>query len=145
MFTIKCIFLFLCVSTLSNVLAQSLDTVSLQNPCVSKLKCNECIQTPSCAWCFDPDFGERPRCFQPSLTPNVGKCNEAFTYNPDNEQAFLEHRDLTKASSVSGSGSASASASGSGSAGAGGSASSSGEIVQISPQRVGLKLRISMF
>lgn len=26
----------------------------VQNPCVSKTKCNECIQTPSCAWCFDP-------------------------------------------------------------------------------------------
>jgi len=24
---------------------------SLQNPCVSKQTCSECLQTPTCAWC----------------------------------------------------------------------------------------------
>ena len=24
----------------------------LQNPCVSKQTCSECLQTPSCAWCM---------------------------------------------------------------------------------------------
>jgi Integrin plexin domain len=26
----------------------------VQNPCVSKQTCGECIQTPSCAWCSQP-------------------------------------------------------------------------------------------
>ena len=24
----------------------------LQNPCVSKQTCSECLQTPTCAWCM---------------------------------------------------------------------------------------------
>lgn len=26
----------------------------VQNPCVTKTTCHECIQTPTCAWCFQP-------------------------------------------------------------------------------------------
>lgn len=31
-----------------------------QNPCTSKLTCHDCIQTPSCAWCYAP---VRPKTF----------------------------------------------------------------------------------
>ena len=132
-----------------------------QNPCVSKTTCRDCIQTKSCAWCLEPDFGDRPRCFQPSLASITGSCPEQFTWNPDHEERILIREELTRAGSAAGgqsisgssysaSGSSSSSGSYSGSASFGGSskgsahgsASSSGKIVQIYPQRVGLKLRI---
>ncbi|KAI9588865.1 integrin beta-PS isoform X2 [Glossina fuscipes] len=134
----------------------------IQNPCVNKGNCHECIQTQSCAWCMRPDHGDKPRCFQHSYS-NI--CPEEYIWNPDTEQKFIINRELTRAGQMSSFGggqmsyggsyyansSYSSSASGSysgsygaaGSAGAYGSASSSGEIVQISPQRVGLKLRIN--
>lgn len=133
-----------------------------QNPCVSKTTCRDCIQTKSCAWCLEPDFGDRPRCFQPSLASITGSCPEQFTWNPDHEEQILIREKLTRAGSVvggeqisgmhyseSGSSSSSGSQSSSGSYGsssqgsAQGASSSSGKIVQIYPQRVGLKLRIS--
>lgn len=133
-----------------------------QNPCVNKRNCHECIQTQSCAWCMQPDFGERPRCFQPSYT-TLGACKEEFTWNPDNEQKLIINRELTRAgsrnaggqmvyggsyeanSSHSSSFSSHSSTSYGASSRASASGSSSGEIVQISPQRVNLKLRISKF
>ena len=40
-----------------------------QNPCVSKQSCSECMQTPTCAWCMQPDYlsadgSPLPRCNQ---------------------------------------------------------------------------------
>ena len=40
-----------------------------QNPCVSKQTCSECLQTPTCAWCSEPDYSSAdgsplPRCNQ---------------------------------------------------------------------------------
>ena len=40
-----------------------------QNPCVSKQTCSECMQTPTCAWCKEPDYSSAdgsplPRCNQ---------------------------------------------------------------------------------
>ena len=40
-----------------------------QNPCVSKQTCSECLQTPSCAWCSQPQYSASdgsplPRCNQ---------------------------------------------------------------------------------
>lgn len=149
-----------------------------QNPCSSKTSCHDCIQTKSCAWCSQPDYGDRPRCFSPSLTP-YGGCAEEFTMNPDNVQVTLVNQTLTLAGaaaraeghqSISGGsyeasghresyGSSSytgqsynrerQSSMSSGRKGYSqnveyGSYSSSGRIIQIAPQRVSLKLRISM-
>lgn len=134
-----------------------------QNPCVSKSTCRDCIQTKSCAWCLEPDFGDRPRCFQPSLASITGSCPEQYTWNPDHEEQIVIKEELTRAgksagggvhasgSAYSASSSSSSSSSYSGSTVFGGSsrgsshgsASSSGKIVQVYPQRVGLKLRIS--
>lgn len=135
-----------------------------QNPCVTKKTCRDCIQTKSCAWCLEPEVGDRPRCFQPSLTSITGGCPEQYTWNPDHEEHILIREELTRAGksaaggSVSGahissSGSSSSSSSSSSSAhfgsssrgSASGSRSSSGKITQIYPQRVGLKLRISEY
>lgn len=147
--------------------SQLSDKLNVQNSCVSKTTCRECIQTKNCAWCLQADFGDKPRCFQPSLTPFAGSCLEEYTWNPDNEQHMIWMRELTRAGSSSGSasaagsygesfssssGSSSSSSSshsfgGSSSSGSGGAWGASGQekIVQISPQRVGLKLRISKF
>lgn len=140
--------------------SQTADKILAQNPCVIKTSCRECIQTSGCAWCLQPDFGEKPRCFQPSLmTDSI--CKEEFTWNPDNEQSFILRRNLTRGgaksfaggyqnfSAASGSSSWHKEQSGSQSWESGASGSASGaaaghqEVVQISPQRVGLKLRIN--
>ena len=133
-----------------------------QNPCVSKTSCSGCIQTQNCAWCMQPDFGDRPRCFQPDLklaTP----CPEEFVVNPDNEQIMVRDYALSRGGKalsggtmVSGgsvyeeeSGSSSMKGGSQSSGGfresGGGSSSASGGVVQISPQEVHLKLRISEF
>lgn len=154
----------------------------IQNPCVSKTTCHECIQTKSCAWCKQPEFGDKPRCFQPSLTALTGSCPEEYTWNPDHEQRLVIARELTRAgsASISGGGTRVSGASISESSGhehsessrgsysehtrysghgrSGfegayqhnenveyGQVSESGQIVQIYPQRVNLKLRISKF
>lgn len=110
------------------------------------------------------NFGDRKRCFQPNINTNANlQCDEAYIVNPDNVFSLIEARHLKKASSSRGSGydggyeagyeyseshSSSGSFSSSSSFGSGGSYSGSSgylqhEAVQISPQRVGLKLRIS--
>lgn len=146
------------VPTISGQFSDKLSAA--QNPCVSKVTCSDCIQTKSCAWCLEPDFGDRPRCFQPSLSAITGSCPEQYTWNPDHEERILIHEELTRAGKAAGGGvhvsgseysassSSSSSSSHSSSAHFGsssrGSASSSSKITQIYPQRVGLKLRISM-
>lgn len=129
---------------------------------------------------MQPDFGDKPRCFQPSLTAFNGGCPEEYTWNPDYEFSMFESEQLTRAkgtasigggSIVSGGSISETASSGSsysehneasggsyshyGSSGGGSrysgagssfgssSASSAGKIIQIYPQRVGLKLRIS--
>ncbi|KAJ8948573.1 hypothetical protein NQ318_007577 [Aromia moschata] len=76
-----------------------------KNPCTSKGTCHECIQTPSCAWCFDPEYTENPRCFQPSTTeqPNA-MCDEKFVLNPDNVMSILENLALSEVHGASGGG-----------------------------------------
>ncbi|XP_055910007.1 integrin beta-PS [Eupeodes corollae] len=136
-----------------------------QNQCVNKRTCHECIQTKSCAWCMMPNFTDKPRCFQPSIPP-FDICPEPYTFNPSSERTIILNRSLTKAGSISrggqmvsgGSYEAGSSYSASGSSyqsseygsSARGSSSSSGSfsassdsIVQLSPQRVNLKLRIN--
>jgi integrin beta 1 len=117
------------------------------NPCTGKTDCGSCIQIDVCAWCMQPDFGDRPRCFQPDLKSS-SPCPEEFVFNPDNEQIMMSEAMLSRKSAL-GQGSSSGSMSGHGSASGGssghGSSSGSGSVVQISPQEVKLKLRISEF
>lgn len=150
----------------------------IQNPCVSKTTCRDCIQTKSCAWCLQPDFGDKPRCFNPSLSAFAGGCPEEYTWNPDHEEHLLIREELTRAGSAAAHGGGQSIAGGTYEASSSrehygsssysgssyskqressatssrkgysqntqfGSYSSSGKIVQIYPQRVGLKLRIS--
>ncbi|XP_073833072.1 position-specific antigen beta subunit myospheroid isoform X2 [Musca autumnalis] len=131
-----------------------------QNPCVNKATCHECIQTLDCAWCSEPNHGDKPRCFL-EYTNNF--CDPQYIQNPKTVQEILWMRELSRGGSAAAGGQMSAggsyyanysssgsyseshssSSSSSGSYGAAGSASSAGEIVQISPQRVSLKLRIN--
>ncbi|XP_025415221.1 integrin beta-PS isoform X2 [Sipha flava] len=117
----------------------------IQNPCVLKQTCHECIQTPTCAWCAQPAFDGK-RCFQPNINTNVlSQCEEKFINNPDNVYSIIESRKLQKASkSLSSSRISSSSSSSSSSSAFSGSASTlAHEAVQISPQKVSLKLRIN--
>ncbi|KAJ8936075.1 hypothetical protein NQ314_012510 [Rhamnusium bicolor] len=141
------------------VIAQIPQRFTSQNPCTSKGKCHECIQTPSCAWCYDPEYGDSARCFQPSSSSDANaQCDEKYILNPDNVLSIIQALALSKAESRIGSGGTleqgyegsyynneSWSASGSFSGGAGGSAAGGygggRHIVQVSPQRLNLKLR----
>lgn len=148
------------------VTSQLIDPNVLQNPCISQNTCRECIQTKGCAWCLQPpsdqNSNEQPRCFQPSLSDR-DICPEEFTWNPDNEVRIVIERALSRSSgAVSGGGGGyeegayyeeghSHSSSYEGhyheEHGASGHYGESGHsnIVQISPQRMSLKLRISTF
>lgn len=160
--------------------AQSASYESSPSSCASKLTCHECIQTKSCSWCLQPDYGDKPRCFQPSHDKSINNCDEQYRWDPSNEQRLTVFEELTRgaigqsggggqsmaggsyeASSSKGSyhssgstyesynretqSSASHSSKTSGMHTSYGSHSESGRIVQIYPQRVNLKLRISMF
>lgn len=161
-------------------LAQSASYESTPSSCASKLTCHECIQAKSCSWCMDPDYGDKPRCFQPTHDKSINTCSEEYTWDPDNEQRLEIAEELTRGgmsqatigggqSMAGGSYEASSSKGSHFSAGSTyenynrqtqssathshkesgmhtsyGSHSESGRIVQIYPQRVNLKLRISM-
>lgn len=116
-----------------------------QNPCAVKQTCHECIQTPTCAWCYQPDYGEKKRCFQPNInTDLLLHCAEEYIYNPDNEFKSILQKKLQKASySATSTSSSVSTASSSSSSSSSGQASAHQEAVQISPQHVSLKLRIN--
>lgn len=102
--------------------------------CSNQNTCHECIQSKGCAWCSKPSLdqsvNEGPRCFSSGLISTGGyECESKFLVNPKNEQTVLENKPLTKfgepklrTENTNGQ-----------------------KIVQISPQRIGLKLRLSMF
>lgn len=119
-----CIAILLVVASTSLVQSQFAKKF-VENSCAEQKNCHDCIETKSCAWCLLPDFGDQPRCFQLSLTHLTGGCPENYTYNPDNEALVEKNQDLTQGGSAS--------------------INSGGNIVQIKPQKVQLKLRISMF
>lgn len=148
----KCYFYtaLLLVISVNLVQSQFAETL-IENPCIDKMTCQDCMQTKSCAWCLQPDFGDKSRCFQPNLSPLVDNCPQEYIYNPDNVEMLNETVPLTRGSSATG----------------GSSESSTKEfpwssqnenefpwteqnenknkIVQIYPQSVKLQLRISMF
>lgn len=167
--------LVLLVITIS--FAQSATSESAPSSCASKLTCHECIQTKSCAWCLQPDYGDKPRCFQPTHDKSINNCDEEYRWDPDNEQRLVIFEELTRGGIAQGGGQSMAGGSYEASSNKGshyssgstyesynrqhqtiashshkesgmhtsyGSHSESGRIVQIYPQRVNLKLRISM-
>lgn len=73
----------------SAILISICTAVDLQkiNKCASKTSCSSCIQTSDCAWCSQPDFGDRPICYQPDLRDQT--CDEAFVVNPDSEKKII--------------------------------------------------------
>lgn len=90
---------------------------------------------------FLQDFGDTKRCFQPNVNNNINlQCDEAYVVNPDNVFSLLEARQLKKASRFDSSYESNIYEEESSS-----SSSSYHEAVQISPQHVSLKLRISKF
>ncbi|XP_073971192.1 position-specific antigen beta subunit myospheroid isoform X1 [Rhodnius prolixus] len=117
-----------------------------QDPCVLKQTCHECIQTPTCAWCAQPNFKEdQKRCFQPNAEAII-QCASEFVYNPDNEYTIRESKKLTKISQSISQSEYSQSSYSSHSSSSSSSSSSShnqADIVQIAPQVVNLKLRIN--
>lgn len=69
----------------------------LQRACNIKTTCHECIQTRGCAWCLDPNFGDKPRCILPTYkTPLNEGCSEEYQYKPANEFHALISKTLTR-------------------------------------------------
>lgn len=90
-----------------------------QNTCGGKLSCSECLRIPNCAWCSQKDMDPTKRCFR--FGQSV--CPAAFTFHPQGDTKIVEAQNLT-----------------------GDDPTSKGrteKIVQISPQRISLKLRIN--
>ncbi|KAG4070030.1 hypothetical protein HA402_013690 [Bradysia odoriphaga] len=56
--------------------------------------CGESISQKNCTWCLEPDFGDKPRCFQPDLS-NSDSCPEEYMYSPDNEQTIIVAKQST--------------------------------------------------
>jgi integrin beta 1 len=99
----------------------------VQNPCVSKQTCSECLQTPTCAWCMKEDYTSAdgsplPRCNSEdnysSTSSNRNTCPPAMVVNPMNIHKILANVELSKASEYR-------------------------EAVQVKPQHVSLKLRVN--
>lgn len=121
---IPIIILFACLIKLS------LNQTAPSDSCFTQNTCHECIQAKGCSWCakpsLDPTVSDGNRCFSSSGHPL--ECEAKFLVNPKNEQNVLEEKPLTKI---------------------GGPRLRTGltrdgqEIVQISPQKIGLKLRLS--
>lgn len=91
--------LLLCTwaSLLAVCLGQRAEQLLAQNPCSSKTTCSDCARTPSCAWCFAPEFNG-PRCFNPAMEGGTAGCDEAYIFNPDNQQSIdpIYNRELTR-------------------------------------------------
>lgn len=69
----------------------SFSEIESQNPCVSKANCGACIQTPKCAWCTQPEFGDGPTCFKPDLK-YPSQCPEEFIVDPKNEKILTSNK-----------------------------------------------------
>ncbi|KAF5292608.1 hypothetical protein FQA39_LY13941 [Lamprigera yunnana] len=68
------------------------------NPCTKKTNCQDCIRTPSCAWCYDPspEFDPHPRCYQPAGQQPHKKCSKDFEYFPSNYFHIISQKPLSK-------------------------------------------------
>ena len=98
-----------------------------QNPCVSKQTCSECLTTPTCAWCSQPDYlsvdgSHLPRCNQEEFyllsSSSRVQCSTNHLVNPNNIYHIIQNTELRKSSSYH-------------------------EAVQLKPQHVKLALRVN--
>ncbi|XP_059086131.1 integrin beta-PS-like isoform X2 [Tigriopus californicus] len=99
----------------------------VQNPCVSKQTCSECLQTPTCAWCMKEDYtsldgAPLPRCNQEThfsaQSSSRVQCPIDEVVNPNNVFRVIQNIDLQRASQYH-------------------------EAVQVQPQHVSLKMRVN--
>ena len=97
---------------------QSQNITTHTDMCNTKMSCRDCIQTKNCAWCLQTNYDNRPRCF------NQGKFMCTDVWNPKNEGTITEDLPLTQKKTSK-------------------SSPAPSKIVQISPQRLSLKLRLS--
>ncbi|XP_045785305.1 integrin beta-PS-like [Maniola jurtina] len=157
----RSLLLYVWMSLLAVSLSEVAEQVLAENPCTSKKICSDCMQTPSCAWCFAQDYNG-PRCFNPSIEGGTAGCDESYVFNPDNQQSIdpMYNRELTRAKGQMGTGmessyyeesmsssnsSSSSSSSSNSSSGVKGGAYGAAEgenVLQIRPQRVTLQLRM---
>ncbi|KPI91428.1 Integrin beta-PS [Papilio xuthus] len=146
---------FVWVCLLASCWAQRAEQLLAQNSCSSKTICSDCIRTAFCAWCFAPEFNG-PRCFNPAVEGGTGGCDEAYIFNPDNQRTLdpMFNKELTRARGRIGAGmessfyeesysSSSTSMKGGSGYMAGGGAAFGENLVQIKPQRVNMKLRMT--
>lgn len=112
------LFLFLALLSMFSVIESQSDKTG-KDSCNSKITCSACIQTQKCAWCSQLDIGDKPRCFQYDLQSTM-KCKKDKIEFPINVQKPIEENKLSLSSRK-------------------------GKLVQISPQKIDLKLRISKF
>ncbi|XP_037042431.1 integrin beta-PS-like [Bradysia coprophila] len=84
-----------------------------QNQCIDKRICSDCIAQKDCAWCLEPDFGDKPRCFPNWSTSD--SCPEEYMYSPVNQQTIIVANSTNDVNGFS--------------------------VPQIYPQRINLKLR----
>lgn len=94
----------------------SLTSIKGQDPCSNQHTCNECIQTKGCSWCSDPNLNDVSRC----VSSYLNRCTKTFVENPKNEAKMIMNINLTK-----------------------GKAQNGKKIVQVQPQQMSLKLRVS--
>uniref|UniRef100_A0A2M4AMG0 Integrin beta n=1 Tax=Anopheles triannulatus TaxID=58253 RepID=A0A2M4AMG0_9DIPT len=130
------------------VLQEQIAGQSHVSKCPNMVTCSQCIQTKDCRWCKDPSF-TKPRCYGTGITDY---CPEEFTVDPNNSYQVINATALSKGSKAYGTSEAQESfysqshqqsSSSSSSSYQSSSSSSAGSIVQISPQRVALQLRLN--
>ncbi|XP_063704151.1 integrin beta-PS-like [Culicoides brevitarsis] len=113
---------WLILTALLAVFAQSLMTQSQSDSCSNHLSCHSCIQTKDCSWCskpsMDPSSNNEVRCFASS---NNFLCDKEFIVNPRNVETVIDDKPLSKVKK----------------------SEVREEIVQISPQKISLKLRLN--
>ncbi|CAG0881559.1 unnamed protein product [Darwinula stevensoni] len=120
------VFIVLCVFLHAMVVFGQLTEKLISNPCTSKDTCHECIQTPTCAWCSQPNFTSPdgspiPRCNQQNRyldSQLQARCDPAHIINPSNHYEAIYDYELSK------------------------KAHSGKEAIQIRPQRVSLQCRV---
>ncbi|XP_075237304.1 integrin beta-PS-like [Lycorma delicatula] len=91
--TVLFVFILFCDTTFKYIACQS-----GQISCKSKQYCNECVQTPSCAWCTDINFKDSDRCFQyAGENANVLNGKECSNiYYPKSSIDITVNKNLTK-------------------------------------------------
>lgn len=121
MLIFKCVILIL---YFESFVAPKISDNVVQDHCAGKQTCHQCIQAKDCAWCMDPNASDAKRCFHAASNSS---CQQNFIWNPQATQELIDDRELTVADFNRTTN------------------TQDDDIVQIRPQRIKLKLRISKF